>query len=92
VEEGRRCPYCNPSLPKTHTDFWIRKFERNNERDSLKINALKAEGWRVLVFWECEIKKDAIECAIKVKSSLEELPSAVGMHLSRASLREGNSS
>jgi DNA mismatch endonuclease (patch repair protein) len=67
-----RCPYCNPALPKTHTEFWIRKFEKNKERDTLMINSLKAEGWRVLVFWECEIKKDVFECAIKVKSSFRE--------------------
>ena len=66
-----RCPYCNPPLPKTHTDFWIEKFERNKERDAIKIKALEAKGWKVLVFWECEIKKDAIGCAKKVKSSLK---------------------
>jgi DNA mismatch endonuclease (patch repair protein) len=66
-----RCPYCNPPLPKTHTDFWAKKFERNMERDVVKIKVLKAEGWKVLVFWECGIKKDAIECANKVKACLQ---------------------
>ena len=29
-----RCPYCTPSTPKSHTDFWNDKFKRNIERDS----------------------------------------------------------
>lgn len=65
-----RCPYCNSPLPKTHTDFWLKKFERNKERDTSKILILEAEGWKVFVFWEHEIRKDAIECANRVKASL----------------------
>lgn len=61
-----RCPRCKPTLPKTHTDFWRRKFERNKERDRIKIEALKRLGWEVFVFWECEIRADASRCAAKV--------------------------
>lgn len=67
-----RCPYCNSPLPKTHIDFWMKKFERNKERDAAKIRALEAEGWKVLVLWEHEIRKDALGCAWKVKALLAE--------------------
>jgi DNA mismatch endonuclease, patch repair protein len=52
-----RCPICLPSLPKTNTEFWKRKFELNVARDITKTKMLEALGWRVLVIWECELKK-----------------------------------
>ena len=48
-------PNCRKAtIPKTRTDFWIEKFEKNKERDRRKISELKKLGWRVLVIWECE--------------------------------------
>lgn len=32
----------------------------NVERDARQIAALEADGWRVLVLWECGLKKDAV--------------------------------
>lgn len=53
-----RCPHCQPSSPKTHSDFWERKFELNLERDARKTAQLRAEGWTVLTIWECQLKQD----------------------------------
>ncbi len=53
-----RCPFCNPSIPKSHTDFWISKFKKNVERDNFKIQQLKDKGWKVLVMWECKINNN----------------------------------
>ncbi|WP_198003717.1 very short patch repair endonuclease [Methanococcoides burtonii] len=63
-----RCPYCNLPLPKSHTDFWAEKFKRNKERDDENIRLLKAEGWKIIVLWECEIKRDVMECAERVRN------------------------
>ena len=52
-----RCPHCDLPVPKTNTEFWEEKFKRNKERDGRKECDLKAEGWNVMVIWECEIKK-----------------------------------
>jgi DNA mismatch endonuclease (patch repair protein) len=52
-----RCSKCSKSLPKSNTDFWRRKFELNVLRDGAKLNALVVKGWKVLVIWECDIKK-----------------------------------
>lgn len=43
-------------LPKSRLDFWIPKLEANVSRDLLAIYRLKAEGWRVMVVWECQTK------------------------------------
>jgi DNA mismatch endonuclease, patch repair protein len=58
-----RCPLCNLPLPKSHQDFWEEKFRKNKERDSAKIHKLEDAGWKVFVFWECEIKEDVDKCA-----------------------------
>lgn len=45
-------------LPSTNTEFWKNKLEGNRERDRKVQNELKDAGWRVLIVWECELKKD----------------------------------
>lgn len=62
-----RCPYCRPPMPKSHTKFWEKKFETNVNRDKKKIRLLKKDGWKVLVLWECHIKKDINKSILKVK-------------------------
>ncbi len=62
-----RCPMCNLPLPKSNTEFWRAKFERNRTRDAKKKNELEELGWKVFVLWECKIRKNPIEYAIKVK-------------------------
>ena len=51
-----RCPHCDPPLPKSHRDFWQRKFALNVERDRRKVAALEEEGWTVVVVWECQLR------------------------------------
>ena len=43
-------------LPKTNTEYWRKKIDRNCKRDALNIESLKSGGWRVLVIWECQMK------------------------------------
>ncbi|MCX5511915.1 very short patch repair endonuclease [Kaistia algarum] len=44
-------------MPKTRTDFWSMKFDRNVERDRANRKELQAAGWCVVEVWECEIKR-----------------------------------
>jgi len=53
-----RCPHCMPHQPKTNEGFWTKKFQANTERDNKKYTALADHGWKVIVIWECEIKKE----------------------------------
>lgn len=45
------------SIPATRKKFWQQKFERTIERDKKNKRELKKLGWKVLVVWECQIKK-----------------------------------
>lgn len=46
------------TMPKTHTDFWKRKFEQNVKNDLTNHKKLRNLGWHVIILWECEIKED----------------------------------
>jgi len=43
-------------LPKSNRGYWRPKLARNVERDAEHLRALKSDGWKVLVIWECETK------------------------------------
>ena len=46
------------TTPKTRTEFWQQKFDRNVANDRLHIKQLEKMGWHVIVLWECQINKD----------------------------------
>lgn len=43
------------TIPKSNTDFWCTKFERNVQRDKEDCRALKRLGWNVVTVWQCEV-------------------------------------
>lgn len=43
-------------LPKTNTDFWRNKIERNKKRDKEEQSRLYAMGWHCITIWECQLK------------------------------------
>lgn len=43
--------------PQNNKEFWETKLLGNKKRDAENISELKQLGWRVLVVWECELKK-----------------------------------
>ena len=49
------------TTPKTRTEFWLEKFDKNVKNDQIKQEQLRELGWKVIVIWECEIKKDLIK-------------------------------
>lgn len=53
-------PGCHDARPpKSNTGYWHPKLERNQARDTEHIAALQAQGWRVLVIWECQTRDKA---------------------------------
>lgn len=55
---GHDCARGNRA-PKSNAVYWRTKITRNSARDSANALALEAEGWRVAVIWECELKRPA---------------------------------
>lgn len=52
--------------------YWDAKIARTRERDKLANEALRDGGWRVLRFWDFEIKNDLDRCAGEVAAALAE--------------------
>ena len=43
--------------PSSNADYWSKKITRNLQRDTANYEALQSIGWKVLIVWECELKK-----------------------------------
>lgn len=51
-----KCKYGSVK-PQTNAEFWQNKRMGNVERDRRNLSLLKKDGWKVLVVWECQIRK-----------------------------------
>jgi len=67
--------HCCPEhgrVPKPNAQYWPAKLERNRARD-LRVNeALTADGWLVLRFWEHEVTEDVAGVAERVAAAVSE--------------------
>ncbi|MBS0173272.1 MAG: DNA mismatch endonuclease Vsr [Nitrospira sp.] len=43
-------------LPSSNREFWATKIGANRARDGQTMLALRAQGWRVAVVWECALR------------------------------------
>ena len=51
----RGCRYS--TMPASNAERWREKFAANVQRDALKETQLRSAGWKVIVVWECELKR-----------------------------------
>ncbi len=59
-------------IPKTRTEFWSDKIEKNRSNDIKNYELLKKKGWRVLIIWECDLKERKVEKTLNtIINSLE---------------------
>ena len=52
--QHKNCKYS--VMPKTNIIYWKPKLERNIEKQTQEVEKLKQEGWKIHVFWECQLK------------------------------------
>ena len=65
-------------IPKSNTDFWKEKLNKNKERDLRTIKTLNKNDWKTLIIWECTIKKKKIsindvKAFLKIKKKYQEI-------------------
>lgn len=53
------------TVPKTNTEFWVNKVQRNKERDERVKHKLNAMGWNCITVWECELKPAKREATLQ---------------------------
>jgi DNA mismatch endonuclease (patch repair protein) len=56
--------------PTRNREFWQAKFERNVERDRKAAEALRAEGYTVVVIWECTTKASPEALRLELAAAL----------------------
>lgn len=44
-------------VPDSNKDRWLSKFKQNAERDRRNIGSLLRAGWRVIILWECGLRR-----------------------------------
>lgn len=62
------------TTPKTRTEFWLEKFDKNVKNDQIKQEKLRELGWKVIVIWECELKQSFQKTMDKVEKELTRKP------------------
>ena len=60
-------------IPKTRTDWWKDKIERNIKRDTKVRDELRQIGWRTMVIWECQLKPKIRDNTLKELAYLLDL-------------------
>ncbi len=56
--------------PQTNAEFWIKKIERNMQRD-VEVNAyLESQNWKVLRFWSEDIEKQLQDCVATIEEAI----------------------
>lgn len=53
--QHKGCKYAY--MPKSNSSFWHEKLSKNVERDNKNIRQLTEAGYKVIIIWECTIKK-----------------------------------
>jgi DNA mismatch endonuclease (patch repair protein) len=53
------CPRCYRA-PQSSKVFWRAKLAENKARDLVVNRQLRADGWKVLRVWECQLRKPAV--------------------------------
>jgi DNA mismatch endonuclease (patch repair protein) len=56
-----RCKYFK--IPKTRTQWWTNKINTNKANDE---KAVRKEGWKVIVVWECRLKPTTLKRTLNV--------------------------
>jgi DNA mismatch endonuclease, patch repair protein len=69
VERGPRA--LTRSLRTPNKDYWIRKFRHNVARDRAATRALGKAGWRVLRYWESDVRRNTMTLARHVRRVVE---------------------
>jgi len=66
-----KCPECF-TIPQTRTEFWLEKINKNVARDNKINHQLVNEGWKVLRFWEHDVRKNPEEIVDTIISGIKE--------------------
>lgn len=56
--------------PKSNIEAWQKKFKGNIARDKKDLAELADLGWRVIIIWECNLRKNASESLTALSNAI----------------------
>ena len=57
---------CNKGgLPKSNRKFWKTKIKNNKKRDKKNDRKIRSLGFKLIIIWECELKKNKFKKKLK---------------------------
>jgi DNA mismatch endonuclease (patch repair protein) len=84
------CPL-HGHLPKTREGYWEPKLARIRKRDTEANAKLQTMGWRVLRFWEHQVREKLAWCAGKVGAAVAKAQATQSSDMPSTSSTNGNS-
>lgn len=57
-------------IPKTRTEWWTEKINKNIDNDTIAKTRLEHLGWKVIIVWECDLKNRKVETLDHLVKSL----------------------
>lgn len=48
-------------VPKTNSEWWLKKITRNKQLDAEQYKKLESENWNIIIIFECKLKKSNID-------------------------------
>ncbi len=49
------------TIPDSRRNWWRKKLENNRTRDAKAVTGLRSKGWRIVVIWECSVRKPSTD-------------------------------
>ena len=57
---------------RVNAEFWVRKIQGNRQRDRFVNRELRKQGWKVLRFWEHQIRRNPGRCVLRIWTAIGE--------------------
>ncbi len=76
--------------PKSNSEFWKKKIERNIQRDCEVNDYLVKHGWTVLRFWSEDIRKNLFKIVNKIESQIKDRENLINYKSKTIALPSGN--
>jgi len=59
------------SRPKTNSEYWETKINKNVERDKRHKKEIEKNGWKTIIIWECKVNTDIEKNIVLLKKLLK---------------------
>ena len=70
---GHDCGSRYAHVSRSNKEYWSHKIQKTQQRDQEHVEKLEADGWIVVILWECQIKNDFEKTAATLNHLLSKI-------------------